>query len=148
MKWAAMFIGAVAMVAATSSSIAAEESDYKLVAVKIRVNDSQKAIDFYSHLGLKAGQKYNAAEQELKWEKANSGAQIVLIHDETGRIKMPTGGSYLTFMVADIKATAKKLKEAGAEVGEPMGDGKTYVIMMTRDPDGNRIELVQPVAAQ
>ena len=145
MKWALGFIGAIAFAAA--SSFAAEQPGYALLAVKIGVKDQQKTIDFYTRLGMKVGRKYNAAEQELKWDNASSGPTIVLVHDETGRIKTVPGGSFFLFSVTDMKATVAKLKEVGAEFGEPMGDGKNYVIQMTSDPDGNRIELVQPLAS-
>jgi catechol 2,3-dioxygenase-like lactoylglutathione lyase family enzyme len=143
MKWMIGFVSAVVL-AATSAAIAAEESGYGMPLVKIAVKDYQRAIDFYTKLGMKQGQKYNPAEQEIKWDNVSQGSNIVLVHDENGQMKFTPGTAWLVIQVPDLKATAKTLKDSGyPDIGEPR-DMKQYLLLMVQDPDGNHVELVAP----
>lgn len=129
----------------TSWALVAEPSGYTLPAVKIAVTDVQKTIDFYSTLGMKVGQKYNAFEQQLRWGDDSQGPNIVLMDANHERVKLRPGGAFLVFGVPDMAATIKQLREAGfADVGAPR-DFKQFLILITKDPDGNTIELVQAV---
>jgi catechol 2,3-dioxygenase-like lactoylglutathione lyase family enzyme len=144
MQWTAGFIGALALAAATAAPAADSWSGNRMIGIKIAVKDYQQAIEFYSRLGMKEGPKHNAAEQELNWGKDVPGPIIILVHDETGRIKLAAGGSSLMMEVADVAATARTLKESGyPDVGTPR-DTKMYAVLMLKDPDGNQIEVLGP----
>src|SRR5580700_4672618 len=127
-------------------AIAAEESGYRLAGVRIAVTDFDKSMAFYSRLGMRAGERYNAREQQLSWKDRSQGSDIILYrNDGSGRIQLNPGTASLAFWVPDMKATIKKLKDAGyPEIGEPR-DMKTFLILLIKDPDGNSIELAQPV---
>jgi predicted enzyme related to lactoylglutathione lyase len=140
MKWIVGIIAAFAL-AIMSPAIAADASGYGMPIVKIAVKDYQKAIGFYTKLGLKVGQKYNPAEQELKWDSPSQGSSLVLVHDEKGQMK-PIGPASLLISVPDLKATVKALKDAGfANIGEPRVTPRAMVLVVD-DPDGNHVELV------
>jgi catechol 2,3-dioxygenase-like lactoylglutathione lyase family enzyme len=142
---------AIALIATLALSIslpatAAEESGYRLAGVRIAVTDIDKSMAFYIQLGMKAGERYNAREQQLSWGDRSQGSDIILYrNDGSGRIQLTPGTASLAFWVPDIQATIKKLKDAGyPEIEEPR-DMKKFLILLTKDPDGNSIELAQPV---
>jgi catechol 2,3-dioxygenase-like lactoylglutathione lyase family enzyme len=146
-KWITGIIGAL-IIAAALPSFAAQDPGPRLGAVRIAVNDFKKSTDFYVKLGMKAGDIYNAAERQLKWDSPTQGSGITLFHDETGKMsKLVPGTASLSFVVPDIKATAQSLRDAGyPDIGEPK-DYKTAMLLMVKDPDGNHIELVQLLTA-
>jgi catechol 2,3-dioxygenase-like lactoylglutathione lyase family enzyme len=125
---------------------AAEVSGYRLAGVRLAVTDYDKSMAFYTQLGMKVGERYNAREQQLKWDDRSQGSDIILYRDDgSGRIKLTPGTASLAFWVPDIRATIKRLRDAGyADIGEPR-DMKRFLILLTKDPDGNSIELAQPV---
>jgi catechol 2,3-dioxygenase-like lactoylglutathione lyase family enzyme len=144
MKWTMGIVGALALAAASVSIAADAWTGYSMIGVKIAVKDFQKAIDFYTKLGMKEGPRHNAAEQELRWDNPSQGSIIILVHDETGRINLTAGAATLMMQVPDVAATAKKLKDSGyPDVGVPK-DTKVYTVLMIKDPDGNQIEMLGP----
>jgi catechol 2,3-dioxygenase-like lactoylglutathione lyase family enzyme len=150
MRWTIALIGAAALAAliVSSPTIAAEVSGYRLAGVRIAVSDYDKAIAFYTKLGMKAGEIYNARERQLKWDGRSQGSDIILYHsDGNGGLKLTPGTASLAFWVPDMKVTVEKLRNAGyPNVGEPR-DMKTFLILLIKDPDGNSIELAQPISA-
>jgi catechol 2,3-dioxygenase-like lactoylglutathione lyase family enzyme len=146
MKWAIGIIGALTLAVALPA-FAAQDSGPRLGAVRIAVSDFKKATDFYVKLGMKAGDIYNAAERQLKWDTPTQGSGITLFHDETGKSTLVPGTASLSFVVPDIKATAQSLRDAGyPDISEPK-NYKTAMLLMVKDPDGNHIELVQLLTA-
>ena len=75
--------------------------------------------------------------------KANSGAQIVIMHRASDDIKDTV--PHLVLNVTDIEATEKAVTAAGGKLqGQPREFGKTGVLIgMVTDPAGNIIELIQ-----
>ena len=143
MKRIAAFVGGLAL-AVAQPVIAAEGSGFGMYGIKIGVKDFQKAIDFYTLLGMKMGPKHNAAEWQLSWDNPSQGSNIILVHDDTGRMKLAPGGSFLMMQVPDVKAVAGKLKSSGYPgVGEPMVTPRSTMLML-KDPDGNQIEMLGP----
>jgi catechol 2,3-dioxygenase-like lactoylglutathione lyase family enzyme len=143
MRWISGAIGALAF-AAASPAFAADAVGYGMPLVKIAVQDYQRAIDFYAHLGMKAGPKYNPSEMEITWATPSQSSSIILVHDEKGQMKLAPGGAWLVISVPDVQATAKALRDAGyPDIGEPKG-GNQYAVLVVKDPDGNRVELVGP----
>lgn len=76
--------------------------------------------------------------------KANTQAQIVLMHRDSDELKDPV--PHIIFNVTDMAATVAAVKAAGGSVdGEPRPFGNSgLVIGFATDPAGNRIELIQP----
>lgn len=76
--------------------------------------------------------------------KANSNAMIVIMHRANNDVKDPV--PHLIFNVTDIDATVAAITAAGGKVlSKPRKfPGTGDVIGMALDPDGNRLELIQP----
>jgi catechol 2,3-dioxygenase-like lactoylglutathione lyase family enzyme len=138
-------IGLIGVLAVWTVSPAIADDDVSsagMLGIKLAVKDFQRSIDFYTMLGMVEGTKYNPAEQELKWNSALQGSNIILVHDETGRSQLTPGTAALLIREPDVAATAKKLKDSGyPDVGTPRGT-KVATILMLKDPDGNQIEMV------
>ena len=135
--------GALALCMATTTA-SAQDMGYRMYGIKIAVKDYQRAIDFYTMLGMKMGPKHNAAEWELQWGNPAQGSNIIMVHDESGRMKLAPGGAFLMIGVPDVKVIAGKLKSAGHPgIGEPQVTPRATILMI-RDPDGNQIELLGP----
>jgi predicted enzyme related to lactoylglutathione lyase len=76
--------------------------------------------------------------------KANTGAQVVVMHRDSDAVKDPI--PHLVLTVTDIAATVKAVAAAGGTVQQqPREFGKTGTFIgMVADPAGNIIELIQP----
>lgn len=133
----------VSLLGSVSALFAADQTGTAIIGAKIVVKDYQKAIDFYSKLGLKVGQKYNASELEMLSDNPQA-PRLILIHDASGQMKRASGGSSLMMLVPDVKATAQALKEAGYPgIGEPKTTARS-VGLVVKDPDGDEVELLSP----
>lgn len=147
MHWTRGFIGALALAAAATAVAAESWSGYRMIGLKLGVADFRKSMDFYAALGMKVGPKHNAYEQEMRWDSPAQGSRLILIHDDTGRLTVPAGGSFLMMEVPDVAAAARKLRDAGyPNIGEPRSN-KMYTMLMLKDPDGNSIEMLGPPPA-
>ena len=143
MKWSLGFVPLALAVLAQPA--AAQDVGYAIIGVKIGVADYQKPIDFYALLGMKLGPKHNAAEWELDAVDPAQKLRLIMVHDETGRMKLAPGGAFLMISVPNVTAVAAKLKAAGhAGIGDPRAAGN-YAILMVRDPDGNQLEILGPM---
>src|SRR4029453_18855923 len=101
-------VGLVA-VAMASPQAMAQQFTTGMYGIKIAVKDYQKAIDFYSLLGMKMGPKHNPAEWELQWTGPGQGSNIIMVHDESGRMKLAPGGAFMMISGPDVRATAARL---------------------------------------
>jgi predicted enzyme related to lactoylglutathione lyase len=138
---------AVALAAALSGPALADPAPpaYSLMSMKISVSDFARSTAFYTkYFGMKEGALYNPAEKALDWPEPGQGSNIIMVHDETGKLKGPPT-SWLMFKVPDAKKIAAELTEAGFKGVEPPQETPQYktVIVMARDPDGNTIEMMQ-----
>jgi catechol 2,3-dioxygenase-like lactoylglutathione lyase family enzyme len=121
---------------------AAAQQASVLRGVKIAVQDYERTTRFYTLLGMTAGTKFNPMEWELRWADPAQGSPIIMVHDDSGRMRVVKGGATLIISVADVSATVARLKAAGFPVsGEPHTNARA-VLMVVPDPDGNSIELV------
>jgi catechol 2,3-dioxygenase-like lactoylglutathione lyase family enzyme len=145
----AMVLIAISIIGSSLPASAADPSSFRLAGVRIAVSDFDRSIAFYSRLGMTAGDRYNAREQQLKWNDGSHGSDIILYRDDgAGRIKLTPGTASLAFWVPDMQATIRSLKAAGyTDISEPR-DMKLFLIALARDPDGNSIELAQPLATK
>jgi catechol 2,3-dioxygenase-like lactoylglutathione lyase family enzyme len=75
-----------------------------------------------------------------KWSKLERGTmRIALAEGE------PVEAGVATVDVADVKADAERLREEGVEVGVVIELAGQMRIVDVFDPDGNRIQLAQPM---
>ena len=75
--------------------------------------------------------------------KANSNAQVVIMHRDSDAITDPV--PHLIFDVSDATAAVAAIKAAGGKVdGEPRPFGNSgMIVALATDPAGNRLELIQ-----
>lgn len=127
--------GALTLVGMGSAQ--AQERPSGMYGLKLGARDFEKSAQFYTLLGMARGPKYGA-NQELHWDAPAKGSAILLVARKPGE----SGGSYLMISVADVPATAARLKAAGfAVTGEPRTNPRATVLIV-KDPDGNTVELM------
>lgn len=115
----------------------AQERPIGMYGMKIGAQDFEKSVQFYTLLGMARGRKYGN-NQELHWDAPAKGSAILLVQRKLGE----SGGNYLMISVADVPATAARLKAAGFPVtGEPRTNPRATVLIV-KDPDGNTVELM------
>jgi len=80
--------------------------------------------------------------------KANKGLPVVIMHRDSDALKDTV--AHVIFTVTDMKATVAAVKAGGGTMeGEPFAYGNTGIMIgIAIDPVGNRVELIQPRAAQ
>ena len=79
--------------------------------------------------------------------KANKSLPVVIMHRDSDALKDTV--PHVIFNVTDMAATVAAVKAAGGTMeGEPRPYGNTGIVIgIAIDPVGNRIELIQPRAA-
>src|SRR3954470_23372356 len=80
--------------------------------------------------------------------KTNKGLPVVLMHRDADDMTDPV--AHIIFNVTDMTATVAAIKAAGGTMtGDPRPFGNTGIVIgIAIDPVGNRIELIQRVAAK
>ena len=100
------------------------------------VRDLDEGRRFYREL---LGFEESALDLEARWsELQRGGMEIGLVEGEPGD---DAGVAHVD--VADLKAEADRLREAGVEVGIVLELTGEMRLLDVYDPDGNRIQLAQ-----
>ena len=146
MKALVAVIGIALLTATGLPALAQDQFVPGLRSVKIAVDDFNKAIAFYTALGMKEGPTHSATAREVIWEGSTRNSSIMMVSpDYPGRDSLVRGGAYLMVTTPDVQAVADKLRDAGfADIGNPRAMGSMVSILMLKDPDGNVIELMGP----
>ena len=102
------------------------------------VRDFDLGRDFYKRL---LGFEETFVDWDDKWSRLQKGSmRIALAEGE------PTEhGGVATVDVDDVKAAADRLRDAGVEVGVVLEIAGQMRLVDVFDPDGNRIQLAQPL---
>jgi catechol 2,3-dioxygenase-like lactoylglutathione lyase family enzyme len=102
------------------------------------VRDFDVGRDFYKRL---LGFEETFVDWDDKWSRLeNGGMRIALAEGE------PTDeGGVATVDVDDVKAAADRLRDAGVNVGVVLDIAGQMRLVDVFDPDGNRIQLAQPL---
>jgi catechol 2,3-dioxygenase-like lactoylglutathione lyase family enzyme len=110
-----------------------------LTTVWYHVRDLDDARRFYAeHLGFE--ETYHDAE--ANWAKLQRGdAEVGLAQGE------PEEGGVAHVDVTDVKAEAERLRAAGVEIGVVFELHGEMRLLDVFDPDGNRIQFAEDVAA-
>ena len=126
----------------------------RILHTMIRVLDLEKSIEFYTRqlgMTLLRRKDYPSGEFTLAfvgYGGEDDGAVIELTHNWKQRqpYAIGTGFGHLAIAVADIQATCDRLAAEGVKIPRPPGPMKHggSVIAFIEDPDGYRIELIQP----
>lgn len=158
-----------------STSLSAEDSEFRTPTIDLGVvvSDLEKSIKFYTEAvgfsvvgGFTAepqvvkdsglGEEESLVIKTLALSKETGATKIKLMQSEKGSkksdqtyITSSLGFSYLTIHVKDMNASVERLKKAGVKVlakgPVALSGGKVYLTVV-KDPDGNFVELVGPVA--
>jgi catechol 2,3-dioxygenase-like lactoylglutathione lyase family enzyme len=104
-----------------------------------RVRDIDDARGFYTS---KLGFTETYFDADGRWAKLERGAmQIAIAEGE------PEEGGVATVDVGDVKAEAERLRGLDVEVGTVVELHDELRLLDIFDPDGNRIQLVEDIAA-
>ena len=122
------------------------------IGTALNVVDLDREIGFYTQaLGLKVAATLPAgtrSETILQFPGNPGQASLLLMHDTTPTapkgLTHGDGFSRLVIRVVDIAALAVRLTQLGYPHGEVRSGGQGYLVMMMTDPEGYRLELVQP----
>ena len=102
------------------------------------VRDFDLGRDFYKRV---LGFDETFVDWDDKWSRLEKGAMRIAIAEGE-----PTdNGGVATVDVADVKATAERLRGEGVEVGVVLEIAGQMRLVDVFDPDGNRIQLAQPL---
>lgn len=117
------------------------------------VADMERSERFYTEtLGFENvfDLNHDSGKPWIKYFKAADGQFVELfyrVEERKAEAKPSVGYSHCCFIVDDIKETADAIVSSGVELDRPIkvGADGNYQCWV-RDPDGNRIELMQIVA--
>jgi len=124
--------------------------------VNLRVGNLEKSIQFYQDiLGMQLQRTVDNDEYRysLAWlgfsklgEGTGSGVELTYNWD-TSQYELGNGFGQIVLAVDDVYATADQIKQRGWSLTREAGPvkGGTSVIAFLEDPDGYRIELIQPI---
>ena len=126
----------------------------------VRVKDLDKSLDFYCNaLGLVETRRYESeqgrftliflsAPGDLDRAKTDQAPLVELTYnwDQSEPYDLGNGWGHMALEVSDVYAACEKLAEAGVNITRAPGPMKhgTRVIAFIEDPDGYKIELIQP----
>ena len=101
------------------------------------VRDFDRGRDFYKRM---LGFDETYVDWNDRWSKLENGEmRIALAEGE------PVEAGVATIDVNDVKADAERLREEGVEVGVVIELAGQMRIVDVFDPDGNRVQLAQPI---
>jgi catechol 2,3-dioxygenase-like lactoylglutathione lyase family enzyme len=109
-----------------------------------RVSDLDAARVFYTR---QLGFREVYFDEEDRWIRLEHDGVELAISDDEFQGGETAGGEEVvaTIEVADVKAEAERLREAGVNVGVVLEIPGTIRLLDVFDPDGNRLQLSQDI---
>ncbi|HEX9771778.1 MAG TPA: lactoylglutathione lyase [Kiloniellales bacterium] len=130
------------------------ETQYRMAHTMIRVRDLEKSLDFYTRvLGMKVLRRKDYPDGKFTNtfvgygpEETHAAIELTYNWDREEPYDLGNGWGHVALEVPDVYATCEALQEAGAKITRPPGPMKhgTRVIAFVEDPDGYKIELLEP----
>ncbi len=131
------------------------ETQYRLAHTMIRVRDLEKSLDFYTRiLGMQVlrqkeypGGKFTNTFVGYGPEETHPAIELTYNWDREEPYDMGNGWGHVALEVPDVYAACEALQSAGANITRapgPMKNG-TRVIAFVEDPDGYKVELLEPL---
>jgi len=130
------------------------ETQYRMAHTMIRVRDLEKSLDFYTRvLGMKVLRRKDYPDGKFTNtfvgygpEETHVAIELTYNWDREEPYDLGNGWGHVALEVPDVYATCEALTEAGAKITRPPGPMKhgTRVIAFVEDPDGYKIELLEP----
>ena len=131
------------------------ESQYRLAHTMIRVRDLEKSLDFYTRiLGMQVlrqkeypGGKFTNTFVGYGPEETHPAIELTYNWDQEEPYDMGNGWGHVALEVPDVYAACEALQQSGANFTRPPGPMKngTRVIAFVEDPDGYKVELLEPL---
>jgi lactoylglutathione lyase len=131
------------------------ESQYRLAHTMIRVRDLEKSLDFYTRiLGMQVlrqkeypGGKFTNTFVGYGPEETHPAIELTYNWDQEEPYDMGNGWGHVALEVPDVYAACEALQSSGAKITRPPGPMKngTRVIAFVEDPDGYKVELLEPL---
>ena len=128
---------------------------YRLAHTMMRVKDLDRSLDFYTRiLGMKVLRQKEYPDGKFTNtfvgygpEETHPAIELTYNWDQQEAYDMGNGWGHVALEVPDVYATCKTLAEAGAKITRPPGPMKhgTRVIAFVEDPDGYKVELLEPL---
>ena len=110
----------------------------ELLHVNVEVTDLARALAFYRRFGLEEIERQGTPNRAGAWLRFPDGCEL---HLSVGPAKPPSR-AHVAIRVDDLEAARAAMHEAGAPF-ETERDIPGIQRFFTRDPDGNRLEIVQ-----
>ena len=131
------------------------ESQYRLAHTMIRVRDLEKSLDFYTRiLGMQVlrqkeypGGRFTNTFVGYGPEETHPAIELTYNWDQEEPYDMGNGWGHVALEVPDVYAACEALQSVGANITRPPGPMKngTRVIAFVEDPDGYKVELLEPL---
>jgi lactoylglutathione lyase len=132
------------------------KNKYRFAHTMIRVTDLQQSLDFYTRLlGMRILRQKEYPDGKFTNTFIGYGAEdsdtvIELTYNWNQREPYDKGNGWghIALEVPDVYATCSALESEGVSIPRPAGPMKhgTRVIAFIEDPDGYKIELLEPLA--
>lgn len=128
----------------------------RILHTMLRVGDLDRSLRFYTEvLGMKLLRKRDYPEGKFTlafvgYEDEDRAAALELTHNwDTSAYEIGTGFGHVAIEVEDAAAACERVTQLGGRVTRPAGPMKhgTTVIAFVEDPDGYKIEFIQPKRA-
>ena len=141
--------------ATAATSDASGASAVRLAHAMLRVRDLDKALDFYARImGMKVLRQSEYPDGRftntfIGYGDEDSNTVIELTHNwgQAEPYDLGAGFGHLAVEVPDVYAACERLAQEGVKITRPAGPMKhgTHVIAFIEDPDGYKIELLEPL---
>jgi catechol 2,3-dioxygenase-like lactoylglutathione lyase family enzyme len=117
---------------------------------KIVVADMDRAVRFYSAIGMKESQRYTTStllEIMLKFDGDGEPTLVLQKYADNRKVEIGTGYGNLGIVTPDIRGLYAKLEQIGFKPKSPPHEMAELGITvgMTEDPDGHPLEIVQMI---
>ncbi len=132
------------------------KNKYRFAHTMIRVTDLQQSLDFYTRLlGMRILRQKEYPDGKFTntfigygAEDSDTVIELTFNWNQREPYDKGNGWGHIALEVPDVYATCSALESEGVSVPRPAGPMKhgTRVIAFIEDPDGYKIELLEPLA--
>ena len=132
-----------------------DANKYRLAHTMIRVSDLEKSLDFYTRLlGMHVLRQKEYPDGKFTNtfigygpEDTNTVIELTYNWEQEEPYDKGNAWGHLALEVSDVYATCAALEKEGVNIPRPAGPMKhgTRVIAFIEDPDGYKIELLEPL---
>lgn len=128
----------------------------RILHTMLRVGDLEKSIAFYTEvLGMRLLRQKDYPEGRFTlafvgYQEEAEGAALELTHNwDTTSYEIGNGYGHIAIEVDDVYAACEKIRTRGGKITREPGPMKhsTTVLAFVEDPDGYKIELLEPKSA-